>query len=369
MKKYNEKLIEDYVLGNDIEDYDIVDLENDFDFMYDVLIYTKDTEMFNFCSDELKNNVRFLREVLDIFKDDKKIVLKLVNPYIQNLMKKNEKVLKEDEICHNELLILASSILEGSEFDDAFYINYYAGEIYKQDIAKINEINKNFEKYGLTEDIGLGFIYILTKYNNSTIMNEFYAEGMINSLFYNDSNYTYEQLIHLSTCNKEAINGKAVNKFILDYIFMYDKNLGNYAAKNMIVLTKLRKSIKVVYENWDNYIENLNSRRALIVGQELEDFVTENKIKASYSLYDMIDEIMFELGYSENRANDIETIQNILQKSDKTMSSNDIKLINYITELVKELYSRDVIDKNANFDKIKEKCENGKVLVLDNHKK
>ena len=51
--KFNKDLVLDYVYGNDICDYDIEKLENDFDFMLEVLKYTKDSNMYFFCSEEI----------------------------------------------------------------------------------------------------------------------------------------------------------------------------------------------------------------------------------------------------------------------------------------------------------------------------
>ena len=42
MKTYNKKLIYDYIMGNDIEDFDTDELENNPEFMMEVIKYTKD---------------------------------------------------------------------------------------------------------------------------------------------------------------------------------------------------------------------------------------------------------------------------------------------------------------------------------------
>ena len=42
MLKYSASTVEDYIEGNDIEDFDIDELENDRSFMLDVIKKTKD---------------------------------------------------------------------------------------------------------------------------------------------------------------------------------------------------------------------------------------------------------------------------------------------------------------------------------------
>ena len=50
MLKYSASTVEDYIEGNDIEDFDIDELENDRSFMLDVIKKTKDKNFYNLCS-------------------------------------------------------------------------------------------------------------------------------------------------------------------------------------------------------------------------------------------------------------------------------------------------------------------------------
>ena len=56
MLKYSASIVEDYIEGNDIEDFDIDELENDRSFMLDVIKKTKDKNFYNLCSDDLKHD-------------------------------------------------------------------------------------------------------------------------------------------------------------------------------------------------------------------------------------------------------------------------------------------------------------------------
>ena len=51
MEKYSKKMINDYILGNDIKDYSIEELEDDKEFMMLVIGTTNDEKFYNLCSD------------------------------------------------------------------------------------------------------------------------------------------------------------------------------------------------------------------------------------------------------------------------------------------------------------------------------
>ena len=64
MNKYNSKVVFDYINGNEIIDYNIDELEDDYEFMMMVINYTNDKNMYNLCSDEVKTNYEFYNKML-----------------------------------------------------------------------------------------------------------------------------------------------------------------------------------------------------------------------------------------------------------------------------------------------------------------
>ena len=72
LKKYTypKKLIFDYISGNDINNFNIDALEEDYLFMIDIINYTKDKATYNWCSDVVKNNHEFVKFILTTLKDD-----------------------------------------------------------------------------------------------------------------------------------------------------------------------------------------------------------------------------------------------------------------------------------------------------------
>ena len=54
MSKYSKKLIYDYIMGNEISEYNIDDLENDYIFIKEVIESTSDKKMYNIYSLKIK---------------------------------------------------------------------------------------------------------------------------------------------------------------------------------------------------------------------------------------------------------------------------------------------------------------------------
>ena len=103
MKIYNSKLIHDYINGNDIIDYDIEELENDYRFMMKVIDYTKNKNMYNLCSDEVKKNYTFVKFMIEKFKDDVNFIAKVADYYLDQT--------NDEDITYNELNIIMDSIV------------------------------------------------------------------------------------------------------------------------------------------------------------------------------------------------------------------------------------------------------------------
>ena len=82
MLKYSTSIVEDYIEGNDIEDFDIDELENDRSFMLDVIKKTKDKNFYNLCSDDLKHDYEFVSALLDMFKDDTKFIVSVADEFV-----------------------------------------------------------------------------------------------------------------------------------------------------------------------------------------------------------------------------------------------------------------------------------------------
>ena len=72
MEKINNKLVIDYINGEDIENIEA--LENDFDFMKAVIDKSNDKNFYNLCSNDLKINHDFVLYLIYKFSDNKSFI-------------------------------------------------------------------------------------------------------------------------------------------------------------------------------------------------------------------------------------------------------------------------------------------------------
>ena len=349
--KYDKKLILDYVSGNDIEDYDIDELENDYEFMMEVIEYTKDKNMYSLCSDEVKNNYMFVKFLIETFHEDIEFVVEVTNEYLNNH--------KEIDIAYKELIALISN-LYGKEVDnlDIFGFKMVADGLKK---AEYQYIKSQMEKASIEDkmDFGLGFLYIVDHYATSKILTDFFATEFINDIFYQNEMsktdnkrevYNLEKLIHANTKNREDLNPERINNYIHDFIEPRDKSLAHHIANNLNLVEELKKDLTYVYNKWDYYMERLEARRRVILDDEIENIIKSHNIEVLFDVYELVNYILVSLGHQPiedeftiyNENSEVELIKKL--KSGVELDYKEQMLVTYLTILIKKLYAKDIID-------------------------
>lgn len=349
--KYDKKLILDYVSGNDIEDYDIDELENEYEFMMEVIEYTKDKNMYSLCSDEVKNNYMFVKFLIETFHEDIEFVVEVTNEYLNNH--------KEIDIAHKELIALISN-LYGKEVDnlDIFGFKMVADGLKK---AEYQYIKRQMEKASTEDkmDFGLGFLYIVDHYATSKILTDFFATEFINDIFYQNEMsktdnkrevYKLEKLIHANTKNREDLSPERINNYIYNFIEPMDKALAHHIGNNLNLVEELKKDLNYVYNKWDYYMERLEARRRVILDDEIENIIKSHNIEVLFDVYELVNYILVSLGHQPiedeitiyNENSDIELIKKL--KSGVELDYKEQMLVTYLTILIKKLYAKDIID-------------------------
>lgn len=200
-KIYSEEIVKKYIDGEDIP-YDIDELENNAQFMLKVFEMSKDTRMYNLCSDNLTVNYEFIISVIDIFKGDYEFIYKVATEYInynvKNLINPHEQIQKIISL----LLILDQYIPESNEF-------------YKK-----NKEILNAAVYGIMRaiieknNINLQFL-ILARYNS-------YSE------------FALEQ-----------------DKFYIEFFRLYNDSLACYLTNHIDTLDRLKKDLNLNEKNYE----------------------------------------------------------------------------------------------------------------------
>ena len=109
---YSRKIIWDYINGNYIENID--ELENDYKFMMDVINITKDKNMYNLCSDEIKSNYEFVIFMIHLFKSDIDFVCEIATKYMITS--------EEDSIYVKDIIFTMCDILEEYKDNEKYWV-------------------------------------------------------------------------------------------------------------------------------------------------------------------------------------------------------------------------------------------------------
>lgn len=353
MSKYSEELIVDYIYGNDIEDYDIDDLENDYKFMMEVIKYSKDKNMYDLCSDEVKQEYEFVKFMIEMFKEDVNFIISIAHNYLDNA--------NESDITYKEIVVLISNLTDANKNEDAIEFKLKSQIMSEAELVEIAVVLENSTDEKFKEKLGLGFIYIMEKYGNSKILMDFFANQFIANIFYySDENHTLEEYIHLNVKDKNKIIEPGINNFIIGHVGTFDSALAGHISNNIVLIEHLHKNIEKIVDKWDYYMETLSIRREKIVEQEVFEFMNNNNIHVDFSVYKLINYILSSLGFKPLdddvfSETDDELDLKIYQKlqSGQNLDFTEYKLVSYLTNLIKELYEKDVIVTNLNdYDEI-----------------
>lgn len=359
MKKYSKQLIFDYINGNDIENFTIEELENDYIFMMEAIKYSKDKKLYNLCSLEVKNNYEFIKFMILTFKEDETFIIKLAKEYLENTT--------EDDITHKELTIIMSNIL-GKNIDSelccfktkAFY--FYALERLEIEIC----LQKEKDEYKLIE-YGKGYCFVLDEYGNNEIITNFFAKKFIEEIFY-DSEYNFEELIHLKNKNFDSIEKMGINNYLINYIRKFDNNLANYVCCHLNILDNIKKDLLFVKHNWSYYINNLNERRLDIIENETRNYIEENNLENQINYIEIIKLALKELNLIElyEIYNDFMYLEEDfgIEQNNNVINISELKCLIFTKNLIVNLLKKDIIEKES-FVPEEKNIDNQKTKILE----
>ena len=263
MEKYNNELIMNYINGNDIDDYDLNELENDKLFMTKVIDFSNDEKMYNFCSDKLKKNYEFIKYIILKFKNKIDFITSVADYFLDNTDTDYERT--ELSIIMNELTKKEKGINQYNVLCDAIY----SGKRLQIELYKLQ--NKNEE---LANEIGMGFLLIFDLYNHSEIILKFYAKKIIEDIF-KEYDIKLEKLLHNQFKMSDEINKQGLNNYMLGFIEFYDPMLASYASAHLDVLLPFRENIIEVQKNWNKYNSECERENYNCMFEKVHEYMEE----------------------------------------------------------------------------------------------
>lgn len=287
---YDKKLVSDYIMGNDITDFTLEELEDNADFMREVIVKTDDPKMYYLCSDRLKFDLQFLQFVIERFIDSETIINNIVLEYFKNAC---------DEIKRRELEIILGEL--SLKYKKSIYLKKYRNLIANTYIGEMNDFKSIISRVNSNQRrmyFGIGFFFVLDKYGSSKIIKDFYAKNIMEDILVN---FDIERDLHSKFNDSYEVSNYGINTYILEKVNNYDIHLGNYLSANIHLMDEALKVIFVYLNRWNHY----NSKFMRYILNKISSYLSENDaITTAFQknvIKYIIDEMKNQLTINKNR--------------------------------------------------------------------
>ncbi len=214
-----KELIKKYInnqISSDLKE----NLENNYSFMLNLIRETNESKYYFSCSDTLKENYEFIKELVFRFKTNKPFIYYICNLYFTNC---------SNLINYFELHIILTLIIEKpSTLEEKEYFevvnNYY------------NEFMFSLKEELKSENINnLGFIYLFNRFRERKVILNFFVSKLLEEIFFNNSRYSFLEIIKLY-----SESDLKINNFLTNFIANYDLDLSWYIKTNLYLLDFLK---------------------------------------------------------------------------------------------------------------------------------
>lgn len=242
MKKYDKRVIEAYINGNDLDDYSIEELENDKKFMMDVIKLTQDKRFYHLCSNLVKKDYEFVLFMIVCFKSDIPFICKVADFYLEDA---------KDVVNPIELVIIMTAFTRENKMKYNHYMKM-RNMIFIDKRIQIENIKVQLTDEKKIKKIGMGFLLLFDIYHSSKVVIDFYAKGMIQSIFI-EHDIDLEKMVLEQFNRPEQINQIGIYNYLLRFIGLYDTALASYLSTHIELLTEWEIKIKEIQKNWYAY--------------------------------------------------------------------------------------------------------------------
>ncbi len=264
---FNYDIVQKYINGEDIEGYDIDELENNSDFMKFVFMATNDSKMYSFISDDLKKDYNFVVFLLIKFSNEAKFIDEVATYFLENT---------EDEKLRNGVIVHMCKILDKDE-NTAEFIKYrlmFKSALITElcSIAAYNEEHPN-------EHIGLGFMLLFDEIEDEEVL-KYYACELVEEMF-DFYGLNLEDELHNDFKSAEEASNAGIT-YMINLVSRYDSSLASYLAVRTNLLESLNKDIKRAIKSWDRYYNKEEKAKYLQMYESVHDYVEEHQSESNF---------------------------------------------------------------------------------------
>lgn len=274
MQKYKKQLIMDYIFGNEITDYNTEELENDPNFMIEVINLTSDEKMYRLCSEDLKHNYNFVVFLMNKFEKNIDFLCNVVDEYLKE---------PENDVYRFEIVIRICTLTEKIK-DDSKSLKYklLRNTIY---LAKKLEVDMALESIdndpNLRNELGLGYFILFDEFNYSPIVTNYLATQYIKEIF-EDKDINLEKLAHKQFKKVEDIDKIGVNNYLINIINLYDQALASYVSAHIELLNDYKIKLEKIKKDWHLFAEKVEKEQIRTIIDFISSYVNANEIECGF---------------------------------------------------------------------------------------
>ena len=250
MKKYNIETVYNYINGEDIADFTLEELESNTNFMIDVINVSNDKNFYNFTEDNVKTDYRFVKFIINKFKEDENLITVVADTYIEN---------QDNEQNYIELLIIMCNLIKDKNSKNYKKYKFLLEVNHKSKRLQI-ELGKLKMNTEVAVNLGMGFLIIYDSFNSSQIILDYYAKAIIEDIF-EEYDIVLEDYLHQRFNTFEKIEKIGIKKYLLDFIAVYDEMLSSYLSSHIYLLEGISKQLDKIKNNWNKYIETKERKK------------------------------------------------------------------------------------------------------------
>ncbi len=228
---------------------------------------TKNLTYFENCDHSLKDDYKFVCEVLNIFKSNPDICFKIIDEYLNKEVMIGEVF---EVICYALIIKINFNAKQ-----TAYLLNFF--ENIMSEI--ISEAKKNVDVYA-SDDFNLyqGFYFILNNNSDYPSSLNMLTESFLYD-FQNETDLYFE--IHKRFKSKQELMEYGFNNFILEKLSIFDKFLAEHVALDIFYLQDIKDSLNNSLEHWESF-EDVVYNKILSM---ILDVAEENDISSIYLIY------------------------------------------------------------------------------------
>lgn len=251
MKKYSKELINKYIKGENIENYQIEELENNKDFMIQVIKETNDKNIYNLCTEKVKKDYEMVKFMVLTYNGDLNFITDIADKYLKETGDSLERI---------ELALIMLDLTLKKDNEKATKYKMIVDTIFSSKRLEIEicKAKQNDDDY--SREVGMGFWYMFDLYNSSDIVIKYFAKKTIETIF-SEYDINLEQLLHSKFKNAKDIDLQGINNYMINFLGMYDHMLSSYISTHIELLSDFSDKISDVINNWKNYDEREERKR------------------------------------------------------------------------------------------------------------